>query len=292
VTVAALPASWVNGVAVPPDAAAISVRDRGLTLADGVFETMRVHGGRIFRRQRHLVRLLAALGELQFPPIPDLDRWLTEATAALGSGDGSIRLTVTRGLASGGWVPPTDARPTVIVTVGPLPHFPAEIYERGLTARIAGDRRNEHTRMSTIKTVAYTDSVLALIEAHQAGADDALFLDTAGHCSEATASNLFVYSGGVLITPPTSCGALPGITRRTIMELGLTIGLEVAEREIDASDLIEADEAFLTSSLRGIAPLVSLHDMSEIGGGRPGALTARLRAAYTALVARECGVGT
>jgi branched-chain amino acid aminotransferase len=200
-------------------------------------------------------------------------------------------LTVTRGIASGGWAPPTDARPTVIVTVGPLPRFPAEIYERGLTLRVAGDRRNEHARTAALKTTAYTDSVLALIEAHQAGADDALFLDTAGHCSEATASNLFISSGAELITPPTSCGALPGITRRTIMEIGLTIGLNVVERVIDVKDLTGADEAFLTSSLRGIAPLVRLHD-HEIGGGRPGALTTRLRAAYTALVTRECGVST
>jgi branched-chain amino acid aminotransferase len=291
VTTTTLPASWVNGIAVPTDAPAVSVRDRGLTLGDGVFETMRVQGGRIFRRQRHLFRLQAALGELHFPPVPDLDRWLTEATAALGGGDGSIRLTVTRGIASGGWAPPTDARPTVIVIVGPMPAFPSEIYERGLTLRVAGDRRNEYARTATLKTIGYADSVLALIEAHQAGADDALFLDTAGHCSEATASNLFISRGDELITPPTSCGALPGITRRTIMEIGMTMGLRVVERALDTNDLIGADEAFLTSSLRGVAPVVRLQH-NEIGNARPGALTTRLRAAYTALVARECGVGT
>ena len=283
--------AWVNGVEVPPDAAAISVRDRGLTLGDAVFETMRVHGGRVFRRQLHLLRLQGALDLLQFPPIPDLDRWLTAATATLGDSDGSIRLTVTRGIASGGWAPPTDARPTVIITAGPPPRFPAETYEQGLALHVAAARRNEHARTAGLKTTAYADSVLALIEAHQARADDALFLDTAGHCSEATASNLFISRGGELITPPTSCGVLPGITRRTIMEIAPTIGVNVVERVVDVNDLIGADEAFLTSSLRGIAPVVRFQD-TAIGAGRPGALTTRVRAAYTALVARECGIST
>jgi branched-chain amino acid aminotransferase len=289
VTATPLPASWVNGAFVPADAAAISVRDRGLTLADGVFETMRVHGGQIFRQERHLQRLGRGLMVLDFPPIPDLHRWLHEATLALGAADGSIRLTVTRGTASGGWASPTDARPTVIVTAAPLPQFPAEIYERGLTVGIAGGRRNEHAITAGLKTLAFTDSVVALIDAHRRGADDALFLDTAGHLSEATASNLFILRGRDLITPPDSCGVLPGITRLVVMELAASEGLTVAQHPIDTSDLLAADEAFLTSTLRGIAPIVQLQDNSTIGTGAPGALTTRLRAAYTALVARECG---
>jgi branched-chain amino acid aminotransferase len=170
--------------------------------------------------------------------------------------------------------------------------LPAAIYERGLSVRIAAGRRNEHALTAGAKTIAYADSVVALIDAQGAGADDALFLDTEGHLSEATASNLFIGRGNELITPPTSCGALAGITRRTIMEIGLASGLTVREQPIGVADLTQADEAFLTSSLRGVAPVVRLHDVCDIGSGRPGALTARLRAAYTALVARECGAGS
>ena len=290
-TATSVPASWVNGVAVASDGAAVSVRDRGLMLGDGVFETMRVHGGRIFREHHHRLRLMASLSILRFPPIGDVSPWLKEATRALGTIDGTIRLTVTRGVSSAGWKAPVDARPTVIITAAPLPPFPAAIYERGLSVRIAAGRRNEHAITAGAKTIAYADSVVALIDAQAAGADDALFLDTEGHLSEATASNLFLCRGGDLFTPPGSCGALPGITRRTIMEIAVSSGLTVREQPLEMSDLTEADEAFLTSSLRGIAPFVSLQDTCEIGSGRPGALTARLRAAYTALVARECGVG-
>jgi len=289
VTAITNPATWVNGVAVAHDAPAVLARDRGLTLADGLFETMRAHGGRIFRADRHLRRLEHGLEVLAFPAIPDLRHWLSEATRALGQGDASIRLTVTRGIASGGWSPPTDARPTVIVTVAPLTQFPTAIYERGLSARVASGRRNEHAMTAGLKTIAYTDAVLALIEAHRAGAGDALFLDTQGHLSEATASNLFVCRGPDLLTPPRSCGALPGITRAAVMELAAAAGVEVIERALVLQDLLEADEAFLTSSLRGIAPLVRVGD-AAIASGTPGALTLRLRAAYTALVARECGV--
>jgi branched-chain amino acid aminotransferase len=138
-----------------------------------------------------------------------------------------------------------------------------------------------------LKTLAYSDAVAALLEAQQAGADEALFLDTEGHCSEATSSNLFVCRRGTLVTPPVSCGALPGITRATVFELATGLGVPCAEHIIGPDELISADEAFLTSSLRGLAPLVQV-GQNRIGTGSPGVLTRRLSDAYTALIEREC----
>jgi branched-subunit amino acid aminotransferase/4-amino-4-deoxychorismate lyase len=137
-----------------------------------------------------------------------------------------------------------------------------------------------------LKTLGYTDAVLALAEARRAGADEALFLDTEGHCSEATSSNLFAVVGDALVTPAVSCGALPGITRAAVMELARGLEIEVAERALSLNELLGAREAFLTSSLRELAPLVRVND-EPIGNGVPGSTTRELMRAYAALVRRE-----
>jgi branched-chain amino acid aminotransferase len=139
-----------------------------------------------------------------------------------------------------------------------------------------------------LKTLGYIDAVAGMLEARRAGADEALFLDTEGHCSEASASNLFIATGTEIVTPPLSCGVLPGITRETVLELARAERIAVAERVIGLHEVRAAKEAFLTSSLRGIAPLVRIGG-KPIGRATPGELTRRLTAAYLALVDRECG---
>jgi branched-chain amino acid aminotransferase len=178
--------------------------------------------------------------------------------------------------------------PTVIVAVSPMPSFPGELYARGLVVHVASGRRNERAMQAGLKTLGYTEAVLAYLEAQRAGADDALFLDTEQHCSEATSSNLFIWTGTVLRTPPVTCGALPGITRAAVLELAAAAGMAVEERAFGLDELLGAGEAFLTSSLRGIAPLVGVGELA-IGAGRPGPVARRIAAAHQDLVARECG---
>jgi branched-chain amino acid aminotransferase len=153
---------------------------------------------------------------------------------------------------------------------------------------VPSGRRNARAATSGLKTLSYTDAIVGLLEARQHGADEALFLDTDDHCSEASASNLFLWTGAALVTPPSSCGALPGVTRATVLELAAAIGLKAEERACSLDDLLSAQEAFLTSSLRGIAPLVEVNGRA-IGSGRPGAITQRLSAAHDAVIERECG---
>jgi branched-chain amino acid aminotransferase len=264
----------------------ISARDRGFTLGDGVFETMRVESGAVFRLDRHLARLHRGLDVLRIPVPAEITDWITDACRLAPAGAASIRVTVTRGVGASGLAVPPIAEPTCIVALNPMPSFPRSIYEHGLTARVASGRRNPHSITAGLKTIAYTDNVVAWLEAQDASADEALFLDTDGHCSEATASNLFACVDDALVTPPLSCAALPGITRAAVMELAGSLGIAAAERELGLEDLFRAKEAFLTSSLRGIAPLVSV-DARPIGEGRPGSFTRRVSAAYAELVARD-----
>ena len=213
------------------------------------------HGWRVFRLDRHLERLRQALWTLEIPTRPELRSWVLDAVEAFGGSDMSVRLTVTRGVGDRGLAPCVETGPTVLVAVAPLPVFPTTVYDTGLTAHVASGRRNEHALTAGLKTLAYTEAVAALLEAQRAGADEALFLDTEGHCSEATSSNLLVWTGRTLVTPPASCGALPGITREAILELATTRGVPTVERPFGLDDLLAAEEAFLTSSLRGLAPL-------------------------------------
>jgi branched-chain amino acid aminotransferase len=279
---------WVDGERLPLEGAHISARDRGLTLADGVFETMKAHNGKAFRLEQHLARIEGALRVLEIPVPGDLREWVDTAIRAAHAPDASIRLTVTRGVGPGGVTAPTDPVPTVVVTVAPPPAFGSAIYEAGLTARVASGRRNEHSMTAGLKTLSYTDSVAAMLEAHRDGADEALFLDTDGHCSEASASNFFAVIDGRLATPPITCAALPGITRAAVIELAAGMGLAVDDRPVEPATLEFATEAFLTSSLRGIAPLVRLNGRA-INTGTPGPVTRQVMTAYAELVLRECG---
>lgn len=281
-------AVWVNGQRQLAGALHVSARDRGLMLADGLFETMRAHRGVVFRLDRHVARLQRSLGVLEIPAPADLRDWVLAAIPDGAAEDVSVRLTVTRGIGASGVAPPADMEPTVIVTVNPFPVFPAAMYEHGLAIHVASGRRNEHAMTAGMKTTAYTDAIVAFLEARRAGADDSLFLDTAGHCSEATSSNLFVRAGHELVTPPTSCAALPGITRDAVLEIARTMGVATAERAFGLDELLGADEAFLTSSLRGIAPIAKVGGRA-LGAGVPGELTRAIAAAHAELVARECG---
>jgi branched-chain amino acid aminotransferase len=275
----------IDGELRPAGGPHVSALDRGLLLADGLFETMRGRNGRIFRREQHLARLAAGLAALGMPRPAGLDSWLAAALAAAGSPHVRIRVTITRGLGPPGLTPPADARPTTIVALWPMADAAASA--DAVSLHVASGRRNQRAATAGVKTLAYTDAVMAMLEAQRHGADDALFLDTDDHCSEATGSNLFACRDGAVWTPPASCGALPGITRAVVIELAGDLGVPCVERAFGLDELSRAGEAFLTNSTRGLVPVARIGGRA-IGGRVPGELTRRLADAYVALVRREC----
>jgi branched-chain amino acid aminotransferase len=271
-------------------AAHLSAFDRGFTLADGLFETMRAYAGTVFRLDRHLTRLRAGAEALELTLPPHLEATVNDALAAArdaGHADATVRLTVSRGVGAPGVAPPAHAEPTVVVAVHPLPHFDPAIYTAGIAAHVASGRRNERAQTAGLKTLGYADAVAALAEARRARCDDAILLDTEDHVSEATSSNVFLLRDGALVTPPVSCGALPGVTRATVLELVAHTLLPHEESTATLEDLHHASEAFLTSSVREIVPLVRVAGR-PIGDGTPGPVTQRVIAAYGELVFREC----
>jgi branched-chain amino acid aminotransferase len=228
----------------------VDPRDRGFTLGDGLYETIRATGGEPLRLDRHFARLRDGLSLLDIPLTVD-EAGLTHAIRAVLSGnalaDGVVRLTVSRGVGARGLPPDPAAKPTVVITAAPY-HAPTPA--RTMVATIT--RRNAASPLSRIKVTSCADSILARIEATRSGFDDAILLNNAGDVAEATAANLFAVIDGALTTPPVADGALPGVMRGTIIDR-----MPVEERSLTPEDLAGASELFLTTSL-GIRPLVGL----------------------------------
>ncbi|MGI3776754.1 MAG: aminotransferase class IV [Janthinobacterium lividum] len=272
-------AVWLDGRLQPASDARISPADRGFTLADGLFETIRIRAGQPAHLARHLLRLRAAATRLGIPmPTPDdvLAEALAATCAANGVAEGSARLTLTRGPAPRGLALPEHSAPTLLVSAsaGAAP-------THALHAAIAqGTRRNEFSPMSAVKSLNYGDSLLARQEAVARGADEAVLLNTAGRLAECAVANLVALCRGRLVTPLVSDGALPGIMRALLVER-----CGVAEAPLAPGDPLDA--LFATSSLgvRAVATLdgVALPVRDD--------LLAVLRAAGLRDDGREAGAG-
>jgi branched-chain amino acid aminotransferase len=278
---------WVDGRIAEATAPALTVFDRGFQLGDGIFETLRVRGGRPTELAEHVARLRRSADGLGIPLGDEIGRTLEQAiddlliAEGLGGpdGDASVRITVSRGAVLGrGLLPPDEhPTPTVVVQAWPVPPTPAGHLEVGLRLVASAVRRDPESPLSALKTTSRADYVFARREARAAGADDALFLTIDGYLSEATSANLFLVRGEMLATPSLRCAILPGTTRDWILRWAATAGLRPEEGFLTSRDLAEADEAFLSSSVAGILP-VTRFEGTAIGSGRPGPWTLRARA--------------
>jgi branched-chain amino acid aminotransferase len=265
----------LNGTLVETSSARIHPADRGLLLADGLFETLRVYDGRPFRLDQHLHRLAAgaALLDIPIPPANPLATAIAETLSANDHHDASVRVTLTRGPGPRGLLPPGEVSPTLLITSHPM----ADTNPQPLSACFVAARRNEHSPLSQLKTLAYLDNVLALRDAVEAGYDEALLMNTAGRLASGSRSNLFLVIEGVLMTPPASEGVLPGIARSTLLELAAQTGIASREAPLDPSDLNRASEVFVSNSLLELRHLTCVDDR-EFQPGPVGIELARLYA--------------
>lgn len=239
---------WLGDTLLDEAEARIAPSDRGFTLGDGLFETMKVKNGAIASLPAHLARLAKGAAVIGLPlPALDLEARAAALLKANRLEDAVLRLTLTRGSGPRGVLPPAVPTPTLVLTAAPLPGPmpPARL----VIAR--GTRRNERSPLSGIKSLNYLDNILARQEAATAGADDAVLLNTQDCVAETTIANLFAVIDGDLVTPPASDGALPGVMRADILAHG------ARERSLTEADLLRASELFLSSSL-GLRPVRAL----------------------------------
>jgi branched-chain amino acid aminotransferase len=291
---------WIDGELQPAGGLHLSAFDRGFQLGDGVFETLRARAGRPTELDEHLGRLRRSANGLDIELAPDMEARIAAGIAALLAADGfdgptgdvSIRITLSRGtIATRGLLPHEHADPTVVIQAWPVPPTPTDHLERGLHLVVSAVRRDPENPLADLKTTSRADYVYARLEARRAGADDALFLTTDGHLSEATSANIFLLHAGTgasleLATPALACAILPGTTRTWLLAWASTAGLQTLEGWLSSADLADADEAFLCSSVAGVLP-VTRFEGRPIGAGLPGPWTLRARAAREAFIRGE-----
>ncbi len=282
---------WIDGAIMPAARARVAVLDHGFLYGDGVFEGVRYYHRRAFRLTRHLRRLRdsAAAIHLRLPEGEDGARAAVEAVLAAAPLDhGYLRIIVTRGVGELGIDPRGCGRPGLIVIADRLTMIDPARRAGGASLVTATTRHIGPDRLDPrIKSLNYLNSILARIEANQAGADEAVMLNERGRVAEGTADNLFVVRDGELRTPPPSEGALAGVTRETVLELAASLAIPGRETVLAPYDLYTADECFLTGTGARLIPV------REIDGRAlsacPGPVYRRLAAAYDELVELETG---
>ncbi|MDF3288924.1 aminotransferase class IV [Streptomyces silvisoli] len=255
---------WVDGELRDAASAAVSVLDHGLTVGDGVFETLKATNGTAFAMDRHLVRLARSARGLGLPE-PDPARVRQACLAVLDANPapyGALRITYTGGIAPLGSAR-GDGEPTLVVALERTARRPET------TAIVTVPwPRNERGALAGLKTTSYGENVVALARARERGASEAVFGNTRGRLCEGTGTNVFVVLGGELVTPPLDSGCLAGITRQLVIDWA---GAREADLPLDVLDI--ADEVFLTSSTRDVQAVHRVDDR-ELPGA-PGPVTAK-----------------
>lgn len=281
---------FLNGEFVQKQDAKVSVYDHGYLYGDGVFEGIRVYDGNVFRLKEHLIRLYESAKSilLTIPyTLEELTQIVVDTVNRNNLHSGYIRLVVSRGEGNLGLDPTSCPRANVVVIAEQLALFPQELYENGMEIVTVATRRNRSDVLNPqIKSLNYLNNILVKIEAKLAGVQEALMLNDQGFVAEGSGDNVFLVKGNKLITPPSSAGALEGITRNAIMELGDTLGYEVEEKLFTRHDVYIADEVFLTGTAAEVIG-VSKVDGRVIGDGKPGPNTQRLLNAFRQLVVED-----
>lgn len=272
------PIVWLNGEILAAAAAHISPFDHGLLTGDGVFETLAAYGGQPFAEGRHYTRLQrsAAALALTVPPRQVLADAMRAILAANRLSDARVRITLTGGVGPLG--SDKGASPDMaLVAAAPLPHHAD-------TAALVSVPylRNEHGALAGVKSTSYGENVVALAHARNHGGNEAIFANVAGNLCEGTGSNIFVVLDGCLITPTLASGCLAGVTRAIVLDLCKANGIAAQETDVPFSRLFQAEEAFLTSSLREVQP-VALVDGKPLPLC-PGPVSESLQRAFRSLV--------
>ncbi|MBR9989789.1 MAG: D-amino acid aminotransferase [Gemmatimonadetes bacterium] len=271
---------YLNGRYIDHSEAMIPVDDRGFLFADGVYEVVRIYGGRAFLMQPHMRRLRAGLAALHIEG--DVEDSLTDVAERLirdngVDGDGTIYIQVTRGVAPRRHAFPDPAvSPSVYVFAKPFKQYPDDYFNTGVAAVSVPDTR--WTRCD-IKSIALLPNVLANQQAHRAGAFEALFVKD-GVLIEGSHSNLFGVLDGTLLTYPSCNYILSGITRTLVLEMARELGIPAAEAPIPWDRIDDVEELFLSGTTTEVMPVARVDDR-VIGGGTRGPVTTRLQQAYS-----------
>jgi len=285
------PVIYIDGEFYPKSEARISIYDHGFLYGDGVFEGIRAYNGIVFKLREHIDRLYQSAKAIMLE-IPlekeEMIKAVLETLRKNNLKDAYIRLVVTRGKGDLGLDPRKCSKPTIIIIAEPtIKLVKEEAKEKGITTLISWVRRDPVDGTGhEVKSLNYLNSILAKIEANNAGVDEAIMLTKEGYVSEGVGENIFIVKNGKIFTPPRAAGILPGITREVIIELAKKLGFEVLEKNITPYELFTADEAFFTGTAAEILPIREVNKR-KIGKEIPGEVTKILMKKFEEIRSRE-----
>ena len=270
---------YIDGEFYPKSQAKISVYDHGFLYGDGVFEGIREYNGIVFKLKEHIDRLYRSAHAimLQIPITKEeMTKAVVETLRKNKMKDSYIRLIVSRGLGDLGLDPRKCPKPTIIVITDTINIKAGNAKEVGITTMFSWVRRNPvDATTHEIKSLNYLNSVLAKIEANANGVDEAICLESSGCIAEGVGENIFIVKNGEIFTPPTSTGALAGITADVIAEVSAKLGLDLIITNLTPFMLFTADEAFFTGTAMEMVPIREVNKRI-IGDGKPGPITKKL----------------
>jgi len=277
-------AVYVNGKIAPADQAVVPVYDHGFVYGEGVYETLRSYNLVPFLYDRHMRRLRQSADRLLLDvPFDDATmlQWIDQTVAAAGQlNEAYIRILLTRGVGDLTYDPKSTPTPTTVIIVKPLEEPPDRVFNNGIRISLVDMLRNHPRSVNPIiKSNNLLNNALAMQEAHRRGAEEALMCNYRGELSECSQSNFFRGRGGAALTPTSEAGLLLGVTRAYLFEIGREIGVDVREETLFPQDLLTADEAFITSTTRGLSPVTRI-DGRPVGDGKPGSVTMKLLDTY------------
>lgn len=276
-------AVMIDGQVVAQDQARISVFDRGFLYGDSIYEVMRTYDGKIFALREHIDRLFRS-AEQVFIDIPvskdRLSQEILHAASLLELPNLLIRVHITRGIGPYGLDPTGARQPTRVMIVVPLLVPSEDQYRDGIAAALfQSQRTTDNTSAAGAKVANYLVSLLALRQAHAVGAKEAIIVDGRGRVLEGASSNVFIVRSGVIRTPPVNEGILSGITRSYLLKAAAHEGLDLRETSLTQTELLDADEVFVSSTTREVLPVTRIDDRT-IGTGKVGPITRAIHRAF------------
>src|ERR1700722_257793 len=274
---------FLNGQFVPEAQAVVPVNERGFLLGDGLFETMRVVGGKPFRFAQHLERMVRGADFLKIkqPFTPqELEKFASQLIEQNKMPDSILRVTLTRGAGERGYNFNGECKPTIVMTLHVAPSLENHVEWNLVTSSF---RIPAADPLSSFKTTSKILHIMARAEAKEKGADEALLINTNGEVAETASGNLFWIYDDKICTVPTGRGVLPGITRAVVLEICQTLGLQVNKRVIKPEALRNSQGVFVTQSALGIIP-VSSFDGEPI---EPSPLVDQIAQAYNEMLTQE-----
>ena len=274
--------AWLNGKFLPLEEATVSIEDRGFQFGDGIYEVIRVYGGRPFRIDEHLSRLAQSAQAISIPLTIEAKEWkafIREGLERSTYSECKVYIQVTRGVAPREHLFPETTRPTSVMTFREMADLPAQLNQQGVSVITLPDLR---WARCSVKSLNLLPNILAKQQANEAGAFEALLIKD-GMVTEGTSSNVILVKDEAFLTPALNEQLLAGVTRQAVLELARNDGKVVEERPVKEEELKQADELFLIGTTIEVLPITKLNGVS-VGNGAPGEVTKQMRKKFQALI--------